>query len=243
MDPQSEAEIGRRINAALAAIRDAIFRMGMSGRLHIAKAADMLEDHSLIERHVRSMTEHEEARYLTNLGRLIDLTKAQDAKCGEIWNSDSQGSQSRYETEHAKLQSLFLQFEFPLKSYERLVRQPDKPYLDQAKQLANESASHPSVKSLENRMRLRLRDFIELEASIDAKLAELDLARKELADAHRDLAIEYAGELHTVDPATIECATVAVQKAAEYFDYTRGYRFMTFAKPWIERAIERQQSQ
>lgn len=243
MDSESETKVGRRIEAALHAIRHAHFRLGMSGRWHIGKARDIVADHSLMERLVDPLDEQTEARYLNGFPALIAAIESQDAMCADLWSEISPDSETEYTTEHDHLCDLFRQLQFTLKSYERTVRQPQKPLLTHAKELVRESSGHPAVKELEQRLRLRLNDFIQLETEIDENLAKLDAARNELADAHRDFAIQCAADSGQSDETTVACALYGVEKAAEYFDYTRGYRFTTYARHWIEKAIELRRSQ
>ena len=59
-----ETRIGSQIDAALERIQRNVCLMGMAGKFHAGKASDMLQDLNLLRRHVGSLEEHAEARYL-----------------------------------------------------------------------------------------------------------------------------------------------------------------------------------
>lgn len=241
MDHDEEIEIGKRINAALSNLRDAQFRMGMTGRWHLGIARKIAEANSVDNPRLQTFdNEDEETRYLVNLPGLISAIEVQDAKCAELWAISTLDSQTRYQIEHGDLCSLLLQLRFWLRSYERSVREPNKPLLEEAKTLVAEPCDAAYVKNVENHLRLRLRDYIELEEGIDATLEQLDSLRDELTEAHYEFAVQCAQEFNDFEQTTIDCALSAMRRAANTFDYSRGYRFMNYAKHWIYNAIQQQ---
>ncbi len=241
MDHDKEIEIGKRINAALSNVRDSQFRMGMTGRWHLGVARDIANANSVDNPRLRTFdNENEESRYLANLPELISAIEVQDAKCAELWAADTPGSQTRYQIEHGDLCSLLLQLRFSLRAYERVVRQPNKPLLEEAKTLVTEPCDTAYVKSVENHLRLRLADYIELEEGIEATLEQLDSLRDELTEAHHEFAVQCAQEFDDFDQNTIECALSGMRRAANTFDYSRGYRFTDYAKHWINNATQQQ---
>jgi hypothetical protein len=227
------------MEAAQCRIRQAVCRVGMASRWHIGKATDILHDHGLLERYVVPLEDDEAAQYLASLPERIEQARQQDARCARLWASRHvQADLTGYAEEQRRLEGLLSQFQFPLRSYERLVRQERKPLLEQATRLLAEGRGETSeALALEAMFRMTLQQFVDLERGIAAELCVLDEARAELVAAHEAWAREKALSCAGSDPEAPVYAARGLRKAAEYFEYRRGYRFATYARHWIERAI------
>jgi hypothetical protein len=223
-------------------VRERAFRVGVAGRLHIGKARDIVRDPSLLERHVAPFEgEDQRIEYQQSLPGLIEKTRIQDARCAKSWESRPTGplgSLLGYYRERDRLADLLLRFRFHLLSYERLVRQPQKPILLEARQLlAEASEGVPAVRALESRLRLPLQGFVDLEGEIASELRLLDNLRAEVVTAHRERAREMAVSIAGHDPEAVRYAVCGLRKAAEYYSHRRGYQFWSYAQHWVERAV------
>ena len=234
------------IEQAQERIRDAVFRMGMAARLHVGKAFGLLdkpdpfESNSLV---IPFDDDDQAAAYLADLPELNKRTRAEDIRCASLWEPGGLWfDEDEYAREQDKLAGLFLKFRFTLRSYERLVRQPDKPLLDQARQLSEEVGSSEEIDRLESLLRLRLRDFIALEDAIADELRRIDAVRAELVASFGDFARRMAETIAGSDPEAIRFANCGVIKAAEYYDPRRGYTFESYAEFWVEKAIHDQKT-
>jgi hypothetical protein len=236
-----EVRIGRRIESVLVRIRSRVSLMGMAGKWHVGKASDVFQDRGFLERFVVPLGQSAEAKYLEGLPVLIAQTREQDRRCEAYWDA-SKGVQDRtgYLAEREKLVELLPRFEFRLKLYELLVRQPEKPLLrDAIRLLEAGQESTPEAMAIEAIVRMRLREFIALEEKLAEDFRDLDEARRELWSAHEDLAREIAGSQPRSDPSTVSSALVGLRRAAAWYDYKGGYSFAEYARHWIQEAIRK----
>jgi DNA-directed RNA polymerase sigma subunit (sigma70/sigma32) len=214
--------------------------MGMAGILHIRKGTEIINNPKLIELYVKSFDAEAEAEdYLKSLPRLVKQTRVQDAHCAELWESrDSLDDPSSLTREQGRLIRLLRRFQFHLRTYERVVRQPDKPQVDEARQRVSEDVEdRDAVRHLESRLRLPLSEFIELEESIAADLRLLDESRSSIVEAYIPFARKKAMALAAPGEDGERFALCGLRKATEYYTYRRGYRFKMYAIHWIEAAI------
>jgi hypothetical protein len=212
----------------------------MAARLHIGKAADIVNDAHLLDRYVVPFDDPgRAAEYLAALPRLIERTHSQDARCAQLWESRlDPGVLEAYVHARARLRRLLLRFRFPLRSYERLVRQPHKPILDRAKDLLAQDAGRPAeLQQLESLVRMSLREFVDAEEAIAGELRMLDGVRTAIVAAYRGYAQEKAEALAGPDPEAVRYALAGLRKAAENYNHRRGYPFRTYARHWIETAV------
>lgn len=239
MADDSEDELWKSIEMTQWRIRWRVFQEGMAGRLHISRGADIIKASSVISNHVMPFDdERQEAAYLQALPGLIERTAAQDAKCAELWDSRGLRGLRDYSQQQVKLAELFLEFKFKLISYERLVRQPDKPYLRQARQLlSDEMAGGIAAGELESILRLTLQEFVDLEAAISDDLRQLDETRAKIVSAHEGFAREMAESISGPDQESVHYALCGLSKASEHYCYGRGYGFRDYATDWIGTAI------
>jgi hypothetical protein len=239
MADDSEAELWKRIELTQGRIRERVFQVGMAGRLHIRRGADIVKASSVIANHVMPFDdERQEAEYLQALPGLIERTAAQDAICAELWDSRESRGLNDYPRQQAKLADLFLEFRFKIISYERLVRQPDKPYLRQATQLLGEEmAGGIAVRELESILRLTLREFVDMEGAIADDLRRLDETRAMIVSAYEGLARGMAESISGQDQELVHYALCGLTKATEHYCYWRGYEFRVYAAEWIEASI------
>jgi hypothetical protein len=216
--------------------------MGMAGRWHVGRARDIVRDPDSLERHVEPFErENQSSEYQKSLPGLIDQTRSQDARCAKLWHSRPTGplgSMLAYYRERDRLADLFLRFRFRLLSYERLVRQPQKPVLQQARQLLAESSERgPAARRLESLLRLPLQGFVDLQEEIARELQLLDGLRAEVVAAHREYAEKRALSIAGRDPDAVRYAVCGLRKAAEYYTHRSGYKFWSYAQYWVERAV------
>jgi hypothetical protein len=236
-----------QIEQALLQVRDRVFRMGMTGRYHIAKARDALGDPALFKRYVEPFENDVQAdEYRRSLPALIEQTRELDARCASLWQArpaDPLGSLLPYYAERDRLAELFLRFRFPLRSYERLVRQSSKPLLQDARRLLDEVPQRPAaVRSLELLLRLSLAAFVALEEEIAAELRLLDGLRAAVVAAYRARAAEKAAEIDGADPGAVRYALCGLQRAAVYYDPRRGYSFWVYAEHWVEESVRKKKT-
>lgn len=239
MDDSSEEQLWKSIELTQRRIRERVFRMGMAGRFHIGKGTDILRDLELIDRYVMQFDDEiHAAEYLSALPDLIEQTAYQDSRCAELWDSRASHGSGDYPQEQAKLAELLLKFKYTLRSYERLVRQPDKPFLRRAVQLlAKGTEAGSDVYKLESLLRLTLREFVNLEEATADDLPLLDELRAEIVSAHEGFARTMAETIAGPEPEAARYAICGLSKAAENYSDRRGYRFRTYAEFWIETAV------
>jgi hypothetical protein len=240
MDRSSEDRAWRSIEAAQRRIRGRVFRTGMAGRYHIRKGTDIVEDPGLVERYVEPFDGGRERQaYLEELPRLIERTVKQDERCAESWEStSSQHDRDGYDREVAKLAELLLRFRFKVRSYEILVRQPNKPLLEQATRLLADGAERGrEIDELESLVRLTLRQFVEIEQAIANDLRFMDGVRAEIVSAQEAWARKLAKSIDEADPDAPRYALGALAKAVQAYTHQRGYRFRTYAEHWIETSV------
>lgn len=241
MDHDVELQTGLRIDAALRNIQAKVCLTGMAGRWHVRKACSIIETPDLLERSVVELEEREQAIYVDRLPALIAKTEHQDALCQAVWHSCNElGNRSRFLDERRVLLSLYRSFQFQLKTYERVVRQPEKPLLTEANDLIEAKLEKsPQARRLEAIARMRLPEFVALENGIAHDLRNLDVARGELSLAFQWLAQEIAEEQQGEDQKTLASATIGLRRATGWYDHKRGYPFAEYARWWILEAIEK----
>jgi DNA-directed RNA polymerase sigma subunit (sigma70/sigma32) len=241
MDRASEVGICERVDAILERIRSKVFQMGMAGEWHIARASDIQRQPTLMQALVDTLDEEEKTSYLDCFNSLLAETKKQEARCKTYWDTNNGCSDiTSYLGDREKLIELFLRFRFPPKWYEMLIRQEDKPLVqDAARLLTSGMDASADAQQIESKIRLTLRDLLALEEDLTKDLQNLDRARAELWMAHRDLARTIADADPRKDELTYESALVGLQRASKWYDYKRGYGFAEYAQHWIEEAIQK----
>jgi hypothetical protein len=239
MPDDSENDVWKSIELIQVSIRERLFQMGMAGKLHTSRGLDIIKAKSANSTHVMPFDdESQEMEYLEALPRLIEQTTVQDAKCAELWDSREPRSLRDYRQQQIKLAELFLQYRFKLLSYERTVRQTDKPYLRQATQLLHERVTEgTAVRELESMLRLTLQEFVDLEGAIADDLRRLDETRAIIISNHKDFAKGMAESISGQHRESVQYALCGLTKATEHYLYWRGYGFRDYAAEWIETAI------
>ena len=239
MDLETEKITCDRIQSALLQIRSASFQLGPAGKWHVENSQLIVLGDPFGKVWLRSLSEHEEARYMTKLPGLIGETERQDSLCQQLWDEGSGESVKQYLIEHQELCALFLQFNFDLLFYERSVRIFRHSNPDIAGNLVSPSIDASSGTHLIESLRLSIHDIVQFESSTRVLLEQLDNERANLVDAHFDLAQQCVALDSSADDSTLSLAIGGLRKAAHRFDHTRGYRFATYAKYWIEHAMQR----
>lgn len=240
MESELELRIGTRVDEALGRIRSKVCRLGMAGKWHLATALDVVRSPELLRQIVEPLNVEECAAYVDRLPNLVAATRGQDRRCATCWDiAATSGRNSDYLANRETLMRLFQQFRFHPKRYERLVRQPEKPVLQNARRIlaAGEEGS-TEAKELERILRMRVRDCVALEGDIAQDLAALDGARDELFHAHEQLAFEIAHEQSDCDDQKIASALIGLRRAVGWYDHKRGFDFPEYARHWIQEAID-----
>ena len=237
---QQEIKICERISAIHVGIQEKMFRTGMSGKLHVGKGNDIVNDHELLKFAVPWLEGDERSEYLRRLPELVHETEQKDQLCAKLWNGVQSGADREpYEIELRRLAALLRQFRFSRQIYERILRQKKKPLLENAKALSTAGSERSAeVKELESVLRMSIHDFVELHRQLDNDFLELDAARTELVDSHQAFAESIAKSEPDFDGATLASALYGLRNAAKNYDHRRGYRFAEYAKHWIETYIE-----
>jgi hypothetical protein len=237
----AERRLCQQMEEAQQRIRQAVCRVGMAAGWHVAKASDIVRDPGALDLHVVPLGEAAAAAYLGSLPGLIKRVRSQDRKCAKRWHSRAETADlTAFEREQGKLAELLLQFRFRFRTYERLVRQPQnqKWILLRANELlGGEAGRVQEVRGLESMLRLTLLEFVKLEEAIAEDLRILDEKRGELVAAHAEFARKKAETLAPSDPDAVSYALGGLRKAADHYDYRRGYRFSTYAQWWIKKAV------
>jgi hypothetical protein len=240
MTREEERPLVEAIAHAGQRIRTRLCRTGMAGKWHLGKARDVLRDPALMELHVWSLTQEEAAAYLAALPLLVQQTEAQDARCAKLWAArEAQPDLAEYEREQARLIEQFFQFRYPVRSYERVVRQEPKPLLDDVRRaLAQPSLPPDQVRGMETYLRMRLREYVDLEEANLQDLQTLDQLRAELIAGHEELALTVSGRYAAKEwPDALFFARCGLYKAAESYEPSSNYRFGTYAVWWMRSAI------
>ncbi len=212
---------------------------GMSGQFHMGRGTDIVVDPSLIKRHLDSFPDDEqEAEYLRRLPVLIEQTAVQEAECIAIWNSNDPQRLADYPPAREKLANLCLDFQFPLRSYERITRQPDKTYLKLAKELLETGVTEGlTIEQLQVILRMTLREFVEAEQATADDLQIIDVARAQAVLLHNEFAREAAESICGQNAEAFNRARSALVRAAQKYSPRRGYGFRDYAIHWIEAAL------
>jgi hypothetical protein len=238
MDLDSEKSICEIIHSALLQLRSASLRLGPSAKWHVENAHLIVLGDPFGKIWLRSLNEQEEAQYIKTLPELISETERQDSLCQQLWLTGSTESVKQYRTEQQRLYRLLLQFNFDLPFYERSVRifRHSNPEL-------GGNPSSPSVGAscsahLIDSLRLSIPEIVEFQSSTRDSLQQIDNARAGLVDAHLGLAQQCVSIDCSADDAALSHAIRGLQRAADRFDHTRGYRFATYAQYFVEHAIQ-----
>lgn len=237
MSPEFVNQIGARINASLAVIRSRVLIQAPAVRWHVAKARAFLPLSDVTDFPISHLEKNERAEYLERLPDLIDLAERQDAACQSCWAKYLRdGDRAAFLAERERTVELLGRFRFRPLLYDRLTRQPDKPVLEQARQLL--STGHSGIE-LEDRLRMSLREFVDAEDAIAWEHRALDEAREELAVAYDGLAEKITAEFDGPADVLLQAARRALRKAAEMFLFDNRYRFPAYAQWWIRAAVRK----
>jgi hypothetical protein len=244
MTREEERRLGKEIEQAWQRLRLRVCRTGMAARYHLGKARDVLRDHALLERHVWQLEPEEASAYLVALPRLVQQTKKQNSRCARLWAArEKHLDLAKFEREQARLIELFLQFRYPYRTYERLVRQEAKPLLDNVRRALAEPSLPPNQRrGMETHLRMSLQEFVNLEDANLQDLQTVDRLRAQLVGGHEKLARKVAAQHDAGEPNALFFARCGLHKAAEWYQASRGYRFGKYALWWMQEAIAKKRT-
>lgn len=136
------------------------------------------------------------------------------------------------------------------KEADDLLIEPDDADLEQEEDIENIDLSVPDTVGVDDPVRMYLKEIgkvplltTEQEVALAKRMGEGDEeAKKELAEANLRLVVSiakrYVGRgMQFLD--LIQEGNLGLIKAVEKFDYTKGYKFSTYATWWIRQAITR----
>jgi DNA-directed RNA polymerase sigma subunit (sigma70/sigma32) len=236
MKPSEEQRLGKTIIAAQERVRLCVCKTSAAAQWHVEKAANVVRKPKLLERLAPHLEGEAAQQYLSALPGWIEQTKQQDARCGEHWDK----RRADYAGQREHLVAMLLRYDFALRSYEKLARQPSMQLA------ANSAASSEDNAHDESSTRMTEEEYAELQSKIEADLQVMDKARAELVAGHDDLVVKLVQKSveKSSEPAE-EVAAYArsgLAKAAENFDVRQGHRFSTYAQWWIKTAIKEKKS-
>jgi hypothetical protein len=238
----AELRFWKRIEQAQKRIRERSFRMGMAARLHTAKATAILNDTEELPWYVDVAKDQEELaiKYRQMLPTLIEHLRSQDAGCAKLWaERHTRNTLAAYHRERHQLVKLLRRFRYSLRYYERLVRQPDKPLLQEARHLLDDWERNAGrVRGLESLLRMTLQEFVEQEDQIANDLVLMDKLRAEIVSRYHGLASNVVGHLTHYGPDGMRYALCGLRKAAECYSHRHGFKFATYAVWWIRNAVQ-----
>lgn len=235
MKSSEEQRLGEAIIAGLERVRLHICQTGTATQWHLTKAANVMRKPSLLERVVPHLEGEPAEKYLASLPGWIEETKQQDSTCALLWDRRKTDHDSHhYQAERSRLVTLLLRYEFSLRSYEKLARQPSKPLAQAEAQPDGNGVHHHDVGGT----RMIEEEFADLEQQINEDLKAVDKARAALVAAHEGLVMKHAAKSSAPIEESTNYARRGLVKAAENFDVRRGYRFSTYAQWWIKTAIK-----
>jgi hypothetical protein len=256
-DASQERALYQRLIEAVDAIRWRVCRVtAPATRWHLAMVERMVADPDRAARTVTLARDHPAklAEHMASLPQIARAIEEQDRLCAAAWREGRWDEEpADFPPQRDKLMAQFERLCIGASAYERLVREPQKLLVRQAQELTRRRRAGDEVRSeadadapaaetaaLENKLRMKLPEYLENEQAIAAWLASLDQARAEVIQLHVYWAIDFAQSLNPRDvAATQAAATRAVEFAAKSYDYRRGYDFRTYAQHWIEEYVGR----
>lgn len=239
MNKEDEEQVCERIRITLTRMRLSSFRLGCACTSHIENAEAIIRGEPFGKVWVQDLSDEEEAQYLRDLPQLMSQTEDLNSTCGELWDEGSTESRLRYHDEHIQLCQLFMQFKYDLLFYERCLHLFRHANPELGIHFASPSSDSSSCHDIADSLRLPLSEVLRLWVTTEDLISQLDRARDELADSHFYLVEECVSSFPSADESTLLAAKGALRRAAARFDSTRGYRFATYAKQWIEAVTQR----
>lgn len=168
-------------------------------------------------------------------------------KDGKLTYEEIGDAFEKYEIDSDDIDELYKVFE---KEGINLVDKKDSKYDDDEVDVTKEDLSVPKGVTVDDPVRMYLKEIgkislltAEEEVEIAKRMEEGDeLAKKELAEANLRLVVSiakrYVGRgMSFLD--LIQEGNLGLMKAVDKFDYTKGFKFSTYATWWIRQAITR----
>lgn len=235
MTPHDEATLLAHVRKLVRDIQLAVYRVGISGRCHAGKAREMLDDIDKIEQSTDAVNPREHQQ---RLPAIIEHIERLDREAQDFWQRTRQNDSSVRRIQ-GELNKAYDAVSLKPRNYERLVRQSDKPLLEEAKAACQRPTGDPGRDCLEDRLRMSVDDFLELEQEITRCLAEIDRLRDSFAETYREFVNDYIRSVADGSRMSLAAGFLGMRRAVNSFDDRRGFQFVHYVTPWIDRELSR----
>jgi RNA polymerase primary sigma factor len=263
-----EVEICKRIEEAEDEGCKIIYRLGFTGKEHIALAEKLLSvpPKERLERVVMEKLAGNRERYLKQLRRLVKRVRLLDEQVDEqfaAWQKEPHRSQPGAQGEQFRRLNKKLQATFPQFAYRQRViddislvtenirdkLQASLRNIQECEAQRKSAAQHAiiqseqnKIKTLERFVRMPCADYLKACTSLNHAMARAQEAKCHMVEANLRLVISIAKKYTNRGQSFLDLiqeGNMGLMKGVEKFEYRRGYKFSTYATWWIRQAITR----
>ena len=235
MTPEQTNETFLEVRRLLRVTQQLMYRNGMAGRYHAGKAQNMID---APEKILVQTTVTDTKTYMAMLPSLAEDIIQRDTELRSLWEEGKRDSEN-YQTKCTEMYDAYDRLQLTSLTYERLLRQSDKPIIEDARNACRLHKQDTKRKHLERQFRLDINEYIEIENHISATLGRIDDLREEFANSYKEFSDTYVREISDGSKMAMAAGQIGIRHATRFFHDRTDYQFEAYAKHFIKRELDR----